>query len=156
MFHLMICMHEFPFKFCGGLQRGMMCYHRMTCLFGIKANISTSKWIDMNTHFYWLYLYLSYSIHAVLHVQPMLQVHGRVPALQQPHMVLHGRRSGASMSRSPSRRSACCLMLGDITRSVEQPGSSPSVRSHCRPCWHRQHHHNTTTSSPRHARVGLF
>lgn len=54
-----------------------------------------------------------------------------------PHMVLHVRRRGASLSRSSSLRCVCCcIMFGDITRSVEQPDPSPSSHSHCRPCWH--------------------
>lgn len=49
------------------------------------------------------------------------------------------------LSLPPSLRGRC-LMSGDITRSVEQPGPSPSVRSHCQPCWHSRH--NITTRHP--------
>lgn len=45
------------------------------------------------------------------------------------------------MSGSPSLRWVCCcrIMLGDITGSVEQPGPSHSVCSHCQPCWRCRH-----------------
>lgn len=66
-----------------------------------------------------------------------------------PHMALHGRRRDASHSRSSSLRCVCCIMLGDITRSVEQPGSSDSTHSHCRPCW-RCYHTKTTSQLHQH------
>ena len=48
---------------------------------------------------------------------------------------------GASHSRSPSLRCQCCIMLGDTTRSVEQPGPS-------RPLYHPTvDHAGTVTTS---------
>lgn len=70
----------------------------------------------------------------------------------KPHSA-HGsaRRSARRFSKlPPSLRYECCIMFGDITRSVEQPVSS-SLHSHCRPCgqgltttWLRQDHQLST------------
>ena len=58
------------------------------------------------------------------------------------------RRHGASHSRPSSLRCARCIMLGDITRSVEQPGPSSShTVGHAGTAITPQQHHNYANSA---------